>query len=973
MKKKNIKQFYKFISLLLVMTLLYPFLFNAVALDVSAADGISKAEFSEQKENTNTEVMPLISADEVPNFISQAQVEENGHISRIFDEEAPNTLVYLNRDGTKTKYIMDHPVKYVDENGNTEFIDLSLTETSTAFKTTANDIGLSMSKDYTKGITLTYNDYAVSLVAIPDNKTNALGGISTAPIVTATENNDSVAYNDVFGAGIDIKYSPLHNGVKEDIILHSYTGVNAFDFLLNTGGLKAYFEKNSYYLAEAADSDMRIDLGDVIVYDANRKMSKGALTVTPIKANQLYQVTVSADQAFLADPTTVYPVQIDPSLEISDSVNYANAIIDSPVYSGKPTINMGTALYNPIGYLDSAYQTGRTAVKLPGLANDSTYQSLNENGIISASFHIKDSSGTAAKAVNIYALTSNSTWTETSLTWNTVGDTSPAVQATANVGGGAWSSFNITNLVKDWKTETYDINCGFILQSVNESLAGNFFSSEAAEMNYPYLTLVYANTGSGGGTSFSNALTIFMSSNSLVNTVISGEKRYYKFIPTESAEYVLYSSKVSGDPKIWVYDANLQQIGSNDDGAGELNFRMPVSMMKNNTYYLELGHNGTKSGEYRFFILKDAGLVDGNYYIQNLKSLQYLDIHGPVAQELLHQWQFSYGDQAKWEFTCQADGYYTIRSMYGDRKYAGVSSSAVGTNNAILASQITNETKWKLLVDYRGQLILEPKSALGKALNSPNSLVGSELQLATIIYQNATVGMHWRPLEFKYTLNVRHYYDNGLVVRFSEDMEDIADYQRVCSNIFLEIFGLSTTINSIQKYDSCADECTGLPVSIEDTTEACDCLMPIHKTKAGFEANLILQFGSGDSTNVQIGWSGHDIDDNRSYSEPVTHTVLMLPLNPTRARRIFTLTHETSHQIGAPDHYCYTKIFGASCINPNCWECKKNTTPPACLMTEEDLGLENKLASGNLTGVYCEDCLSYTDNNGIFAHLEDHH
>ena len=491
MKNKNSKQLYKLVSLLLVIALLCQFPLNTIAIGDNETEITSVSETPVLEETVDNEVIPLVSAAEVPNFISQAQIEEHGHISRLSDEETLNTLVYLNRDGTKTKYIMDYPVKYVDENGNMKFVDLSMSEMATAFETAANDIVLSVSKDYTKGITLTYNDYAVSLVAMPGNKTIVSEGIGTAPIVTATKNNNAVTYNDVFGTDIDIRYLPLHNGVKEDIILQAYSGTNTFDFLLSTSGLGVYSEKDNYYLAEAANADMRMDLGKVIVYDANRKISEGSLTVTTLKENQLYQVTVSVDQAFLADPNTVYPVQIDPSITVSDTTHGANAVTDCPVYSGKPAVNMGTALYNPIGYLDSAYQIGRTAVKLVGLANDPVYQGLSAAQIQSAYFYIKDSSGTAAKSINLYALTSNSTWTESSLTWNTLGTVSPTLQASANVGGGAWSSFNITNLVKGWKSSSYNINCGFILQSSNESVAGNFFSSEAAESNWPYLVLNY--------------------------------------------------------------------------------------------------------------------------------------------------------------------------------------------------------------------------------------------------------------------------------------------------------------------------------------------------------------------------------------------------------------------------------------------------------------------------------------------------
>lgn len=475
MYKNKWRYLCKAIASILIIALLCPMFLEILTQKVYAADSIDDL---------------LISSEDVPNFISKHQVEELGHVLRLPNEEDLNTLVYLNQDGTKTKYIIDYPVKYIDKNGNAQFIDLTLIETANDFTTTANDIMLSVSKDYADGVTLTYNDYSVTMVAMP--ATNSSENISTAPIISASMLNNKITYNDIFGTGIDVKYSPLYNGVKEDIILEEYSGISNFNFLLNTDGLRVYLENNNYYLALNANDDVRIDLGKIIVYDSELKMSEGSMTVTPIKEGQAYQITISVDSSFLEDSDTTYPVRIDPSITVSDITHGANAVTDSPVYSGRPTLNMGTALYNPIGYLDSTYQIGRTAVKLVGLANDSVYQTLAASDIQSAYFYIKDSSGTAAKAVNLYALTSNSTWTETSLTWNTVGTISSTLQATANIGGAAWSSFDITNLVKGWKNNTYNINCGFILQSTNEAVTGNFFSSEGEESNWPYLALTYS-------------------------------------------------------------------------------------------------------------------------------------------------------------------------------------------------------------------------------------------------------------------------------------------------------------------------------------------------------------------------------------------------------------------------------------------------------------------------------------------------
>ena len=739
MKSKNRKQFCKFISLLLVIALLCPIFTNIMPISAYADETNEQNEYVAKVDLPSADLAPLVPLSEVPNFISQEQVEERGHISRLTDEENLNSVVYLNRDGTKTKYITDYPVKYVDSDGNTKFVDLSLVESNNKFQTAANDILLSISKDYTDGIALSYKEHSVSLVALPDVNFANSGTIITAPITIATKNNNAVTYNDVFGVGVDIKYSPLHNGVKEDIILHSYNGVNAFDFLLNTGGLGVYSEDNGYYLAETANADMRMDLGKVIIYDANHKISEGSLTVTTLKENQLYQATVSVDEAFLADPNTVYPVQIDPSITVSDTTHGANAVTDCPVYSGKPTVNMGTALYNPIGYLDSAYQIGRTAVKLVGLANDPVYQGLSAAQIQSAYFYIKDSSGTAAKSINLYALTSNSTWTESSLTWNTLGTISTTLQASANVGGGAWSSFNITNLVKGWKSSSYNINCGFILQSSNESVAGNFFSSEAAESNWPYVVITYLDGGSGGGNSFATAKTIYLADVETVDTVIANEIRYFKFVPTETAKYVILSNNYTGDPKVWLYNSAGSTITSQDDVSypSNKNFWLKYTLQAGSTYYIGAGHATSNVGGYHLMILKSADFENGLYHVRNQYSGKRLDICGPTEQIYVHQWTAHTEEQEKWLVQGHVENgtiaYYTIRSQYGDNKYIGISGTNTGENNIQLFDSIGDNTKWNIYSTPAGPYYLEPITAKGRSVYAADTGTGTKMQLSWIM------------------------------------------------------------------------------------------------------------------------------------------------------------------------------------------------------------------------------------------------
>ena len=79
-----------------------------------------------------------------------------------------------------------------------------------------------------------------------------------------------------------------------------------------------------------------------------------------------------------------------------------------------------------------------------------------------------------------------------------------------------------------------------------------------------------------------------------------------------------------------------------------------------------------------------------------------------------------------------SDDYYTIKSQYGNKKYIGISSTAIGEDNIKLYDNVTNDTKWKIYTTSNGNLFFIPKNANGKVLYAPDNIMGTELQLLWI-------------------------------------------------------------------------------------------------------------------------------------------------------------------------------------------------------------------------------------------------
>ncbi|MBO5417096.1 MAG: DNRLRE domain-containing protein, partial [Clostridia bacterium] len=216
-------------------------------------------------------------------------------------------------------------------------------------------------------------------------------------------------------------------------------------------GMYVYTDVNGdYYIAETEDSVQRFSLGRIVVYDANKRQSLGSMTVETVKDGQLYLLTVSADESFLLDSKTVYPVTIDPSITVSESTAGTN-IEDAPVFANKADMNFGAFTYNNIGQENTNYGNAKTAVKLTGLANNSVYKTLNASEVTSVLLYVKEAPYFSAKHVNLYRISSVPSWTESTVTWNNVGSYSTSGVVKGSLSTCDWSNFDITTFVNGWK------------------------------------------------------------------------------------------------------------------------------------------------------------------------------------------------------------------------------------------------------------------------------------------------------------------------------------------------------------------------------------------------------------------------------------------------------------------------------------------------------------------------------------------
>lgn len=211
--------------------------------------------------------------------------------------------------------------------------------------------------------------------------------------------------------------------------------------------------------------------------DANGKVSTKINLVLRQENGKTY-VDVVADQAFLEDPNTQYPVTIDPTIDKWDIMR------DTFVASNFADSSYGSLTKMYTGADPYYYGTMRSLAQfyLPSLPSDAKILSSNVN-------FYQTQQDTTSVSLDLYRITSS--WT-TSVTWNTQPtiEQNPESTTTNNTYDQYWQ-WDITQLTKDWYNGV-QANYGFMLKQQNEDTSPfRAFNTVNNGTNTPRLTINY--------------------------------------------------------------------------------------------------------------------------------------------------------------------------------------------------------------------------------------------------------------------------------------------------------------------------------------------------------------------------------------------------------------------------------------------------------------------------------------------------
>jgi len=399
---------------------------------------------------------------ELPNKLPQEKLE-------LVSKRTPFSKRYLNPDGSFTEEIFMEQQFYQDSSDykwkKVDNILKNSSYKSGKFENTANDQKAWFTKETGNGelVTVEKNEKSISLVPVKANK------------VQGTIKENEVSYKGIFD-NVDVRYRVQGSTVKEDIVLNQYQNENTFSFELKMKGVTSHKEKNGTIVFKDSKGNTIWFFESPYMTDAKGKYSE-KVSLDLREENGKTFVDVIADQAFLKDPETQYPVTIDPTIDSW------NVLRDNFVASSFPDSVYSSNTYMHTGY-NSYFGNTRALARfyLPALPSDSV--------IDSATFNAYQTRNDGQQvSVDLYRISSD--W-PSSVTWNTQPSIAGTKESTVTSSSyNAYWSWDLTKLAKDWYNGV-QANYGLMLKQQNETTSPyRTFTSVNNGTNTPRLSINY--------------------------------------------------------------------------------------------------------------------------------------------------------------------------------------------------------------------------------------------------------------------------------------------------------------------------------------------------------------------------------------------------------------------------------------------------------------------------------------------------
>lgn len=458
---------------------------------------------------------------------TSTEVEETAYNVEVLGEDisrrTENEKHFIMSDGSMTAVMYSEDVHYLKD-GKYEEIDTSLTDGTDEYSIKSSPIDIKFSKKAKENKILTIkNDnfkltWGLKGIIKTEGKAINLESNTQSDGVELNENFELqtktgvITYENVY-TNVDLKYTVLNQGIKEEIVLKSKETINnEFVFTANIKDIIATLEENNTIVFKNQDKEVFV-IQAPYMYDANNSYSEN-ITLELNETKNGYEITVMPDKEWLEDEAREYPIVIDPTIT---TVRRYTDITDTWIYNGDDTNN--TARYNQhilrVGAKTTLTNNAhRTLIKfdLPELKSG--------DQVINAEFRISNYPATdewipptETRQIDVHKITKN--WNQETVTWKSISTSFETDAAdhfmykyeTSNTK--KTNSVDITKMVKEWYTTGN--NYGLMLKEHNENISTQkqsvFFLSAntgaAYEAKRPVVYITYRNqTGLEGYLSY---------------------------------------------------------------------------------------------------------------------------------------------------------------------------------------------------------------------------------------------------------------------------------------------------------------------------------------------------------------------------------------------------------------------------------------------------------------------------------------
>jgi hypothetical protein len=368
-----------------------------------------------------------------------------------------------NEDGTYTAKVSAGPINYEDETGQWVPISNELVEAPGGAYAVQNEANA-----YT--VSIPENPAATPVRFEVDDawvKMRMLGSDDVDPDVDGTE----ATFSDLTPAADEVSYQATDTGVKETITLQSApTAAVSFRYGLEVspGITPVLTAQNQIEFRDGAGT-VRFVMPVPNMEDSATPEAAytNAVAYDLVPQGGGWKLRVVPDLAWLTDPSRVYPVVIDPSVDKGDQK-------DCWIQADMPNANRCQNVYVYAGLAAGSTRRGLLDFGVDSLPagatvnNATLYLFLDSNAT-------KGNGGSTNFALfqPSQRWSIGATWNHSGIVpWNG-GSSGAALSNSLNIGGGTpsgWQGWNVTGAVQGWRNGTID-NRGFMLREVNEGVS----------------------------------------------------------------------------------------------------------------------------------------------------------------------------------------------------------------------------------------------------------------------------------------------------------------------------------------------------------------------------------------------------------------------------------------------------------------------------------------------------------------------